>query len=121
MNTSMSGFQKYIKYLGYFVYYIGISRPNVTKMILNGQKSEIGPIWLHTGPYYQYTGCPNKKGHPTVIAIKLLRIIRSPQKFHTVSGTLLALICALIHVPTIFYLIVTKLNVKITSFENEHG
>ena len=63
----------------------------------------------------------SKKGYTTLIAIKVLIIIRSPQKIHTVSGTLLALICALIHVPTIFYLIVTKLNVKITSFENEHG
>ena len=67
------------------------------------------------------TGSANKKQHTTFITINTVTILLSPQKFHTVSGTLLALICALIHVPTIFYLIVTKLNVKITSFENEHG
>ena len=62
------------------------------------------------------------KKHPTtLIAIKVLIIIRSPPKYHTVSGACVASICALTHVPTIFYLIVTKLNVKIMSFENQHG
>ena len=62
-----------------------------------------------------------KKQLPTFIPITTVIIVLSPPKFPTVSGTWLALICALIHVSTIFYLIVTTLNVKITSFENEHG
>ena len=50
----------------------------------------------HPGMHLNYR--VSKKGYPTLIVIKVLIIIRSPPKFHTVSGTLLALICALIHV-----------------------
>ena len=76
---------------------------------------------MKEGGVSSYTGCPKKKQPPRLIAIKVFIIKRSPRKFHTVSGTCVALICAIAELRDKSTKIGIKCEAKITSFESQHG